>query len=32
VALEANVVSWVLAKSRVVEKAVPFDELMGSNP
>jgi len=32
VALEANVVSWVLAKSKVVEKAVPFDELMGSNP
>jgi len=31
-ALEANVVNWVLAKSKVVEKAVPFDELMGSNP
>jgi trigger factor len=32
VALEANVVNWVLAKSKVVEKAVPFDELMGNNP
>jgi len=30
-ALEANVVNWVLAKSRIVEKAVPFDEMMGSN-
>jgi trigger factor len=31
-ALEANVVNWVLAKSKIVEKAVPFDEMMGSNP
>ncbi len=29
-ALESNVVSWVLAKAKVVEKAIPFDELMGS--
>ena len=28
VALEANVVKWVLAKAKVVDKAVPFDELM----
>jgi trigger factor len=28
VALEANVVKWVLSKARVVDKAVPFDELM----
>jgi len=30
-ALEANVVQWVLQKARVVDKAMPFDELMGSN-
>jgi trigger factor len=30
-ALEANVVRWVLQKAKVTEKAVPFDELMGSN-
>jgi len=30
-ALEANVVQWVLHKARVVDKAMPFDELMGSN-
>ena len=30
-ALEANVVQWVLQKARVVDKALPFDELMGSN-
>jgi len=30
-ALEGNVVNWVLAKAKVVDKAVPFDELMGSN-
>ena len=30
VALEANVVKWVLSKAKVVEKRVPFDELMGS--
>lgn len=30
-ALEGNVVNWVLAKAKVVEKAVPFDELMGAN-
>jgi len=29
-ALEANVVEWVLAKAKVTEKAVSFDELMGS--
>jgi|SoiMethySBSTD1v2_1073268.scaffolds.fasta_scaffold45410_6 trigger factor len=29
-ALEANVVDWVVAKARVTEKAVSFDELMGS--
>ena len=28
-ALESNVVSWVLSKARVEDKAVPFDELMG---
>ena len=31
VALEANVVKWVLSKAKVVEKPVPFDELMGSS-
>jgi trigger factor len=31
VALEANVVKWVLAKARVTEKQVPFDELMGNS-
>jgi len=30
-ALEANVVQWVLQKAKVVDKAVPFDELMGSS-
>jgi trigger factor len=29
-ALEANVVDWVLVKAKVTEKAVSFDELMGS--
>ncbi|MDQ5848370.1 MAG: trigger factor, partial [Pseudomonadota bacterium] len=29
-ALETNVVKWVLSKAKVVEKQVPFDELMGS--
>lgn len=29
-ALEGNVVSWVLGKAKVSEKAVSFDELMGS--
>ncbi|MGE0874448.1 MAG: trigger factor [Burkholderiales bacterium] len=29
-ALENNVVSWVLGKAKVIDKAVPFDELMGS--
>ena len=29
-ALEDNVVNWVLSKAKVVEKAVAFDELMGS--
>jgi len=31
VALEANVVKWVLGKTRVVDKPLAFDELMGSN-
>jgi trigger factor len=30
-ALEANVVRWVLEKAKVVDKAMPFDELRGSN-
>jgi len=30
-ALEGNVVAWVLAKAKVVDKPVPFDELMGGN-
>jgi trigger factor len=30
-ALEANVVQWVLQKAKVVDKAMPFDELMESN-
>jgi trigger factor len=29
-ALEGNVVKWVLAKARVLDKTLPFDELMGS--
>jgi trigger factor len=29
VALEANVVKWVLSKAKVVEREVSFDELMG---
>jgi len=28
VALEANVVKWVLSKAKVVDKDIPFDELM----
>ena len=28
-ALESNVVAWVLSKSKVEDKSVPFDELMG---
>src|SRR6202165_3004784 len=31
VALEANVVKWVLTKAKVVDKLVSFDELMGSS-
>ena len=31
VALEANVVKWVLSKAKVVDKPTPFDDLMGSN-
>lgn len=31
VALEANVVKWVLSKAKVVDKEMAFDELMGSN-
>ncbi len=30
-ALEGNVVKWVLAKAKVADKAVPFDALMGGN-
>jgi hypothetical protein len=30
-ALEANVVKWVLSKAKVVDKEMPFDELMGAN-
>jgi trigger factor len=30
-ALESNVVSWVLQKAKVEDKAVPFEELMGGN-
>ncbi len=29
-ALEANVVKWVLSKAKVVDKPIPFDELMNS--
>jgi hypothetical protein len=29
-ALEANVVKWVLSKAKVQEKEIGFDELMGS--
>ena len=32
VALEANVVKWVLSKAKVVDKAIPFDELMQQQP
>jgi trigger factor len=31
VALEANVVKWVLSKAKVVDKSLPFDELMESS-
>ena len=31
VALEANVVKWVLSKAKVADQDVSFDELMGSN-
>jgi trigger factor len=31
VALEANVVKWVLSNAKVEDKATPFDELMGAN-
>lgn len=31
VALEANVVAWVLSKARVQDKDIPFDELMAAN-
>ena len=31
VALEANVVKWVLSKANVVDKKVSFDELMGAS-
>ena len=28
-ALEGNVVNWVLSRAKVADKAVPFDDLMG---
>jgi trigger factor len=30
-ALEGNVVNWVLSKAKVADKPMPFDELMGSD-
>jgi trigger factor len=30
-ALEANVVKWVLSKAKVTERDMPFDELMGAS-
>jgi trigger factor len=30
IALEGNVVNWVLGRTKVIDKAVSFDELMGS--
>jgi trigger factor len=30
-ALEGNVVSWALSRAKAVDKAVPFDELMGGD-
>jgi len=30
-ALESNVVSWIISKAKVEDKPVPFDELMGGN-
>jgi len=29
-ALETNVVKWVLSKAQVVDKEMPFDELMAN--
>jgi trigger factor len=29
-ALEANVVKWVLSRAQVKERDMPFDELMGA--
>ena len=29
--LEGNVVSWALSRAKAVDKAVPFDELMGGD-
>jgi trigger factor len=29
-ALEGNIVNWVLSKAKAMDKAVPFDELMGA--
>jgi trigger factor len=31
IALEANVVKWVVSKANVADKEIPFDELMGAN-
>jgi len=30
-ALETNVINWVLSKAKVEDKPIPFDQLMGSN-
>jgi trigger factor len=30
-ALESNVVAWVLSKAKVEDKVIAFDELMGGN-
>jgi len=30
-ALESNVVSWIISKAKVEDKPVPFDELMGGS-
>jgi trigger factor len=31
VALETNVVKWVLSKAKVEDKPMPFDDLMGAS-
>ena len=32
IAIEDNVVNWVLSQAKVVDKAIAFDELMGARP